>query len=82
MGYPFSMDWRAHIELNPAVLTGKPVVKGTRMSVDFVLDLIAAAVPESEILSNYPRLSPEAIRACVAYAAEAMRSERIFPLSA
>ncbi len=76
------MDWREHIELNPAVLAGKPVVKGTRLAVEFVMEMMAAGVPESEMLANYPRLTPPAIRACIAYATEALKAERVFPLSA
>ncbi len=63
------MNWRERIELNPKVLVGKPVIKGTRISVELVLDMIAADVSESEILDNYPDLTHEDVRACVAYAA-------------
>jgi uncharacterized protein (DUF433 family) len=77
-----TMDWRDHIELNPDVLLGKPVLKGTRLSVEFVLDLVATGVPEVDILANYPRLTRGGILACVAYASDLVRSERVFPLSA
>jgi uncharacterized protein (DUF433 family) len=63
-----SMDWRERVELNPEVLTGKPVVRGTRLAVEFVLEMIASGVSEQEILSNYPRLTHEDVLACVAYA--------------
>lgn len=76
------MSWRDHIEINPEILTGKPVVKGTRLAVTFVLDLLAAGTSEAEILANYPRLTHESILACVAYAADILKSERVFPLSA
>lgn len=76
------MDWRRYVELDPEILSGKPVVKGTRLAVEHVMDLLAAGVPEAEILANHPRLTSEAIRACIAYAAEALKSERVFPLSA
>ncbi len=76
------MDWRQRIEVNPKVLVGKPVVKGTRISVELVLEMIAAGVPEAEILENYPGLSSEDLRACVAYAAELVASERVYPLLA
>ena len=75
------MDWRTRIEVNPEILVGKPVVKGTRLSVELVLDLVAAGCPESEILANYPGLTHEDVLACVAYAAEIVRSERVFPLA-
>jgi uncharacterized protein (DUF433 family) len=76
------MNWREHIEINPAVLVGKPVVRGTRLSVELVLDMLAAGVPEPEMFANYPRLTPEAVRACLAYASEALKAERVYPLSA
>jgi uncharacterized protein (DUF433 family) len=75
------VDWREHIELNPAVLAGKPVIKGTRLAVEFVMEMLGAGVSESQILANYPRLPQEAIRACISYATEVLKSERVFPLS-
>jgi uncharacterized protein (DUF433 family) len=76
------MDWHTRIELNPAVLASKPVVKGTRLAVEFVLDLLAAGVNEAEILANYPRLARDDILACVAYALDVVKAERVYPLSA
>ena len=76
------MDWRDRIEVNPEILVGKPVVRGTRISVELVLEMIAAGVAEEEILANYPALEAEDLRACVAYAAEIVSSERVYPLSA
>jgi len=76
------MDWRDSIEVNPKVLVGEPIVRGTRISVELVLEMIAAGVSEAEILDNYPGLTAEDIRACVAYAAEIVASERVYPLSA
>src|SRR5580700_9480954 len=58
------MDWREWIEINPAILVGKPVVKGTRLAVDFLLDLVAAGCPEDEILRNYPGLTHKDLLAC------------------
>lgn len=67
------------ISIDPAVLVGKPVVRGTRLSVDFLLDLIAQGWPEAEILRNYPGLIRDDLLACVAYASECVRDERVFP---
>lgn len=64
------MDWREHIVNDPDVSTGKPVVRGTRLSVDFVLGLFAAGWTEEQILQNYPALTAAAIRAVFALAAE------------
>ncbi len=61
------MNWQEHITANPEVLVGKPIIKGTRLSVDFILELLANGWPESEILRNYPGLTLEDIRVCLAY---------------
>lgn len=75
------MNWRERIEVDPQVLVGKPVVRGTRLAVEFVLELIASGVSEPEILTNYPRLAHEDILACVAYAVEMVKGERVYPLA-
>jgi uncharacterized protein (DUF433 family) len=59
------MNWQERIVADPGVLTGKPVIKGTRIAVEFVLDLLANGWTESEILQNYPRLTHEDIQACL-----------------
>jgi uncharacterized protein (DUF433 family) len=61
---------------------GKPVVKGTRISVEIVIDLLAAGWTPEQILDSYPNLTVEDIRASLAYAGELLRSEKIFPLEA
>ncbi len=53
------------ITVNPAILGGKPIISGTRISVDFVLELLASGVTQKEILTDYPHLSHEAISACL-----------------
>jgi uncharacterized protein (DUF433 family) len=73
------MTWRDHIVLDPAVLVGKPVVRGTRIAVEFVLDLLVSGWSVEEILVEYPGLSDEGIRACIAYAKDAVSEERVFP---
>jgi uncharacterized protein (DUF433 family) len=74
-------DWKKHIALDPAVLTGKPVVKGTRLAVEFVLGLLAQGWSESEIRRNYPGLTQAQILACVAYAQARLSEERVFTTS-
>ena len=74
-----AQDWRDRITADPTVLVGKPVVRGTRLAVEFVLDLIAAGWTFDEILANYPGLTVEDIRACVAYAKDVVAEERVFP---
>jgi uncharacterized protein (DUF433 family) len=56
------MDWRKYIHSNPNILLGKPVVKGTRLSVEFVLGLFAAGWTESQILESYPTLNTELLK--------------------
>lgn len=64
------MDWRDRIVIDPAILVGKPVIKGTRIAVEFVIDLLAQGWGEQEILRNYPGLTHEDILACLKYAGE------------
>jgi len=56
------------IIVDPKILTGKPIVRGTRISVEFVVDLLASGWSHAQILASYPRLCKEDIRACLAYA--------------
>ncbi len=71
------MNWREDIAADPAILVGKPVVRDTCLSVEFVLGLIAQGWPEQEIVRNY-RISADQIRACVAYAQERLNDEKVF----
>jgi uncharacterized protein (DUF433 family) len=72
------MDWHDHIHSNPKVLAGKPVIKGTRLSVDFVLRLLANGWTGEQLLANYPRLTPEALQACFSFAAECLEEESFY----
>lgn len=74
------MDWRQYIHSDSAILAGKPVVKETRLAVDFILGLFAAGWTEQQILENYPRLTPNALRAVFAFAAECLSEERVYNL--
>jgi uncharacterized protein (DUF433 family) len=69
-----------YIALDPAVLAGKPVVRGTRLSVEFVIGLMADGWSEADILANYPRLSREAIAACLNYARDLLHSSAADPI--
>ena len=69
------MDWRQHITIDPNVCHGQACVSGTRILVSVVLDNLAAGLPLDEIISSYPRLTREAIQACIAYAADLTREE-------
>ena len=69
------MNWRDHIISDPEILVGKPVVKGTRLSVDLVLDRLADGWTAEDLFKSYPRLTPEALRAVFAFAAEVLKDE-------
>lgn len=58
------MNWQERIIADPKVLAGKPVIKGTLLAVEFILDLLAGGWSEAEVLQNYPRLTHEDIQAC------------------
>lgn len=72
--------WQERITIAPEVLSGKPVVRGTRLAVEFIIELLACGWSEEEIVRNYPGLVSEDIRACLQYAAEMLRDERVYPL--
>lgn len=72
----------SRIVLDTGVLAGKPVVRGTRISVEFVIGLLADGWSEPDILSNYPGLAHEDIIACLSYAREALSTERVYPSAA
>ena len=63
-------DWRSRITVNPKVLAGKPVIKGTRVAVEFILELLANGWTFEDILKNYLQLKKEDIVAALKYAAE------------
>ena len=72
----------ARIVVNPRILGGKPIIEGTRISVEFILDLLASDVSEEEILEDYPHLTKAAIHACLRYAARCYRNEVYLELEA
>lgn len=75
------MTWRDRIELNEAVLSGKPVVKGSRLAVEFLIQLLARGWSEEQILENYPGLTREDLKACLAYAHDVLAGEKVYPLA-
>ncbi len=76
------MNWQDRIVIDPEILVGKPVVKGTRLAVAFLIDLLAQGWTEAEILRNYPGLTREDVQACLAYASDVLKAEKVFPLAA
>ena len=76
------MSLSERIILDPEILAGKPVIRGTRLAVEFILELLAAGQSENEILANYPGLTHEDILACLAYASYLAREYKAFPIPA
>jgi len=74
------MDWRERISVDPKVLVGKPVIKGTRIAVEFVVDLLGRGWTAEQILEEYDHLTAADIQACLAYASEVLKSERVYLL--
>ena len=61
------MTWQQRIIIDPEILVGKPVIKGTRLAVEFIVGLLAEGLSEQDILDNYYGLTSEDIKACLAY---------------
>jgi uncharacterized protein (DUF433 family) len=76
------MDWRDRITADADVLVGKPIVKGTRISVELVIDLLARGYTAEQVLAQHDQLSADDIRACLAYASEVLKNERVFARTA
>ena len=75
-------DWKKRIVIDPNVMLGKPVIAGTRITVEQVLRKLAASMSVEELLRDYPRLTREDIQAALAYASDAVGSEEILPVGA
>ena len=74
------MNWSERITVDPSVLVGKPIIKGTRISVEFVVDLLGRGWTMEQILQEYEHLTREDIQACLAYAGDILKSERVYLL--
>lgn len=74
------MDRHPRIAIDPLVLAGKPVIKGTRLAVEFVVGLLAEGWSKDEIMRQYPGVGEDDIAACLAYARDALGAERVFPV--
>ncbi len=74
------MNWQDRIIVDPNILVGKPVIKGTRIAVEFILDLMAQGWTEENILGSYPGLTRDDLQACLAYASAVLHAEKVYPL--
>ena len=73
-------NWKDKITVHPNILVGKPIIKGTRIAVEFILDLLANDWTVENILGNYPQLKKEDITAVLKYATEILKEEKVYPL--
>ena len=74
-------DWRSRIEVNPDVMVGKPVIRGTRVPVELIVRKVGEGATDADLLDAYPRLTVEDIRAAVLYAAHVLAHEDILPIA-
>ncbi len=75
------MEISRHIEINPKIMMGKPVIKGTRITVELILEKLSSGETEEDILIAHPHLTIENIKAALAFAAQALKGENIYPVS-
>ena len=73
------MDWQERIVVDPEILVGKPVIKGTRLAVEFIIDLLAQGWTEADVLRNYPGVTRQDIQACLAYPSTVLKTEKVYP---
>lgn len=76
------MTLSERIVVDPEILAGKPVIRGTRLAVEFILELLAGGQSEHDILGSYPGLTREDILACLAYASYLAHEYKAFPIPA
>jgi uncharacterized protein (DUF433 family) len=76
------MTWQDRIVVDEQIVAGKPIIRGTRISVEFIIDLLARGWSVEDILNEYDHITLEDIRACLHYAGEVLKSERVYGLPA
>lgn len=74
-------DLASLIEINPEIMVGKPVIRGTRITVELILEKLAAGETYEQILDNHPRLSKQSILAALNYATAVIKNEDIYPVA-
>ena len=72
--------WRNRIAYDPNILSGKPIIKGTRLAVEFILELLSNGWTKEKILKNYPQLKEADITAVLKYATDVMKEQKVYPL--
>jgi uncharacterized protein (DUF433 family) len=74
------MDWRNYIHSDPKIMMGKPVIAGTRVTVELILEKLSNGESFEQILESHPNLTRESIRAAIAFAADNLRADVVYPL--
>lgn len=75
------LDYKNHIESNPTVMLGKPVIKNTRITVEMILRKLADGFEAKEVIEMYPHLKMEDVLACLTYAASVIESEEVIKVA-
>lgn len=75
------MDLSEYIEINPGIMMGKPVIKGTRISIESLLEKLAAGETENEILEAHPHILKQHIKAALSFAVQSLKGETIYPVT-
>lgn len=75
------IDYTKKIEVNPKIMIGKPVIKGTRITVELILEELAAGKSMNDLINAHPRLDLDGILAALAFAADALKGEKVYPLA-
>jgi len=73
-------DLHHRIEINPEIMTGKPVIRGTRIPVELLVKMLAQGMNTEDIMKEYPHLTPEDVQAALLYAAESLDDTEVFPI--
>jgi len=77
------MNFESYLEritVDPNIMTGKPIIRGLRITVDQILKSLAAGIEKKDILQDYPELEEDDIKACLIYAASLVEEERVYPV--
>ncbi len=69
-----------HIEINPRILLGKPIIRGTRIPLELIIKLVAQGWKDKDIIKEYPSLTKEDIRAALFYAEKILKEEEVYPI--
>lgn len=72
------MNWKNHIEFNPRIQSGKPVITGTRITVELIIEKLSEGESVDQILESHPHIKRNSILACLSYAADSLRDEITF----